>query len=110
MSSRDRDPHVVVVAPGGTPKRINKPSVGMDDDITVLYPDVANLPDTCEDHVTRREFCARLDGFPEVERVRTKRAFRLVMITQEDMLEQWLRTRPGGWDGKIGPRVSGSES
>lgn len=87
MSKRDQDPDVVIVAPGSAHKRLNKPSVGMDDDITVIYPDVANLLNTREDHVTWREFCARLDGIPEMERVRTKRAFRLVMITHADMLE-----------------------
>jgi hypothetical protein len=88
-----------VTAKGTTPPRIRKPSVGMDDEISVIYPDPAPPHGPCTDRVTRREFCARLDGFPDVELVRTDRHKRVVGILEADMLAQWLRTRPGGWDG-----------
>lgn len=99
MTARPRRPRFTVTAKGGTPARISKPSVGMDDEITVIYPDPEPPHEPRRDQVSRREFCARLDGFPETERVRTDRHQRVVGILEADMLAQWLRTRPGGWDG-----------
>jgi hypothetical protein len=105
-AKKQHEPRIVVTARGGTPAKINKPSVGMDDEISVIYPSVESYPPApITDAVTRREFCARLDGFPDVERVRTERALRVVSLLEADMLEQWLRTRPGGWNGTFDKRL-----
>lgn len=97
------DPRITVKAGRGRvpAKRINKPSVGMDDEIAVIYPDPATLK-AVSDQVSRREFCGRMDGFDCAEDVRTDRKYRLVSLLEADMLAQWLRSRPGGWDGKVG--------
>ena len=96
------EPAYIIAAAGTTPARISKPSVGKDDEITIVYPDVtSDGPRQAVDRVPRREVCARLDGFPEVEILRTERRVRLVTILNAGMLTQWLRTRPGGWDGRI---------
>jgi hypothetical protein len=101
------NPRFTITTPGAVPKRINKPSVGMNDEISVIYPDPGTWPPEIRtDLVPRRELCARLDGFPEVELVRTHRRNRVVAIAEPAMLEQWLRSRPGGWDGTIHPRFT----
>jgi len=93
------EPAYIIAAPGTTPERINKPSVGRDDEITIVYPDPSSGMQSACDKVPRREVCARLDGFPEIEILRTERRVRLITILNAEMLVQWLETRPGGEDG-----------